>query len=74
SLNNPNMMLDLRVPKNQQYEQVIVDQVLSSFIAGEYKSSADAASDLYDKWEALTNQLGRDTQKTAYIATLGVQK
>ncbi len=74
SLNSPNMVLDIRVPKNQQYQQVIEDQVLSSFLAGEYKSSADAASDLFDKWEALTNQLGRDTQKAAYVASLGVKK
>ncbi len=73
SLNSPNMMLDLRVPKNQQYEQVIVDLVLSQFMAGDL-SNADAAAALDTQWEALTESLGRDAQKTAYIATLGVQK
>jgi len=73
SLNNPNMMLDIRVPRNQQYEQVILDTSLSQFLAGEF-TSKEAADDITSKWDALTDELGRDTQKAAYLASLGVKK
>src|SRR5437879_2003767 len=73
SLNSPNMVLDLRVPKNQQYEQVIVDTVLSQFLAGEFDSKG-AADELFKQWEALTDEIGRDGQLKAYLATLTVKK
>jgi multiple sugar transport system substrate-binding protein len=72
SLNSPNMVLDLRIPSNQQYEQVVLDDVLARFVAGEM-SSADAAKEISDRWEELTNQFGRDTQKAAYVASLGIK-
>ena len=34
SLNSPNMVLDLRIPQNQQYEQVVLDDVLSALRGG----------------------------------------
>lgn len=73
SLNSPNMVLDLRIPQNQKYEQVILDQVSSSFLAGELDDKA-AAQAISDQWEATTNDIGRDAQLKAYIATLGIQK
>jgi len=72
SLNSPNMVLDLRIPSNQQYEQVVLDDVLARFVAGEM-SSADAAKEISDRWEELTNQFGRDTQLAAYLASLGIK-
>jgi len=72
SLNSPNMVLDLRIPQNQQYEQVVLDDVLARFVAGEM-SSADAAKEISDRWEELTNQFGRDTQLAAYQASLGIK-
>jgi len=72
SLNSPNMVLDLRIPFNHDYEQVILDDVLARFVAGEM-SSADAAKELSDRWEELTNEKGRDTQKAAYNASLGIK-
>jgi multiple sugar transport system substrate-binding protein len=72
SLNSPNMVLDLRIPQNQRYQQVVEDDVVSRFLAGEM-SSADAAKQISDGWEAITNELGRDTQKAAYLASLGIK-
>jgi multiple sugar transport system substrate-binding protein len=72
SLNSPNMVLDLRIPQNQQYQQVILDDVVSRFLAGEM-SSADAAKEISDKWVALNNQIGLDAQKAAYLASLGIK-
>jgi len=73
SLNSPNMVLDLRIPKNQQYQQVILDTVVSQFLAGEFDSKG-AAAEIEKQWEAKTEELGRDAQLKAYIATLGVKK
>jgi multiple sugar transport system substrate-binding protein len=72
SLNSPNMVLDIRVPQNQRYEQVVLDDVLSRFLAGEL-TSAEAAKEISDRWEEITEELGRDAQKAAYVASLGIQ-
>jgi len=73
SLNSPNMVLDLRVPQNQRYLQNVLDTVYSSFLAGEY-TSQEAAQEIFDRWEEITNELGRDQQLAAYLASLNIQK
>ncbi|MCU0512955.1 MAG: extracellular solute-binding protein, partial [Anaerolineae bacterium] len=42
SLNSPNMVLDLRIPQNQRYQGVVLDEVLSRFLADEL-SAEEAA-------------------------------
>jgi multiple sugar transport system substrate-binding protein len=73
SLNSPNMMLDLRVPNNQRYQGVVLDEVLSQFLAGEY-TAAEAAQVISDRWNEISNELGRDVQQAAYLAALGVSR
>lgn len=70
SLNSPNMILDLRIPQNQRYQQVILDTALSQFVAGEL-SMDEAVQQIYDGWEELTDELGREDQLAAYRASLG---
>jgi multiple sugar transport system substrate-binding protein len=70
SLNSPNMALDLRIPQNARYEQVILDTVLSQFLAGEF-TPEEAAQQIFDQWEEVTNELGREDQLAAYLGTLG---
>jgi multiple sugar transport system substrate-binding protein len=73
SLENKNMILDLRIPKTQQYQQVVLDQALAQFLAGEI--DRDAAMQQIDAgWEEITNSEGRDSQLAAYKASLGVQR
>lgn len=72
SLNSPNMILDLRVPQNQRYQQVVLDTVLSQFLAGEY-TAEEAAKEISDQWEEITDELGREAQREAYLGTLGIQ-
>jgi multiple sugar transport system substrate-binding protein len=73
SLNSPNMILDLRIPQNQAYQQTILDTALAQYLAGELDLDA-TVKQINDKWEEKTDELGRDAQLAAYKATLGVQR
>ena len=73
SLQSPNMILDLRIPKTQQYQQVVLDKAVSQFLAGEIDRDT-AMKQINDGWEEITNQEGRDTQLAAYKASLGVAR
>jgi multiple sugar transport system substrate-binding protein len=73
SLASPNMVLDLRIPQNQRYQQVVLDQAVSQFLAGEITTEA-AMQQIYDGWEEITDELGREEQLAAYRGTLGVEK
>jgi len=70
SLNNPNMVDDLRIPANHQYQQEELDRIISSYLAGEMDTDT-AAKTLFDAWESITEKEGRDSQLTAYRATIG---
>jgi len=73
SLKSPNMVLDLRIPQNQKYQQVILDTALAQFMAGEI-SKDDAMKQISDGWQELTDELGRADQLAAYKGTLGIKK
>ncbi|MBU6358968.1 MAG: extracellular solute-binding protein [Chloroflexi bacterium] len=73
SLNSPNMVLDLRIPKNNDYQGVILDGEIAKFLAGEQDLNATAAA-IESKWDAKNKELGLDKQLAAYRATLGVKK
>lgn len=73
SLESPNMILDLRIPQNQRYQQVVLDQALSQFLAGELTRD-QAMQQIYDGWEAITEELGREAQLEAYVGTLGIER
>jgi multiple sugar transport system substrate-binding protein len=73
SLASPNMVLDLRIPFNQRYQQVVLDTALSQFAAGEI-SRDEAIQQIFDGWEEITEELGREDQLNAYRGTLGVTK
>jgi multiple sugar transport system substrate-binding protein len=73
SLQSPNMMLDLRVPKSSQYEGVVLDTALAQFLAGEINRD-QAMQQINAGWEKITDQVGRDKQKQAYAASLNIQR
>jgi multiple sugar transport system substrate-binding protein len=73
SLNSPNMVLDLRVPQNQRYQQIVLDTTIGRLLANEITVDQAAAA-IDSGWEEITNELGRDTQLKAYRAALGVKK
>jgi multiple sugar transport system substrate-binding protein len=71
SLNNPNMVADMRVPNNHDYQQVQLDAIIASYLAGEIDTDT-AAQNLFDAWESITEQQGRDAQLKAYLGSLGI--
>ena len=73
SLNSPNMILDLRIPQNQKYQQVVLDEAVARFLAGEIDREATIKA-VADGWNDLNQQIGVDSQLTAYKGTLGVQR
>jgi multiple sugar transport system substrate-binding protein len=73
SLQSPNMILDLRVPKSAQYEGVVLDTALAQFLAGELNVD-QTMKQIEAGWEKLTNDQGRDKQKQAYTASLNIQR
>ena len=73
SLNSPNMMLDLRIPQNQKYQQVVQDEAVSRFLSGEIDNAA-AMKAIESGWNSLNDEIGRDDQLKAYKASLGVTK
>lgn len=70
SLNSPNMVLDLRIPKNQSYQQVVLDTAVARFLAGEIdkQQTMDA---IEEGWTELNEDEGVDEQLAVYKATLG---
>ena len=72
SLDSPNMVLDLRIPNNQKYQQVVLDQTLARFLAGEIDSAATMKT-ITDGWNEITDEIGRDKQLAAYKSTIGAK-
>jgi multiple sugar transport system substrate-binding protein len=70
SLNSPNMVLDLRIPQNQRYQQIVLDTAIARLLAGEI-TKEQAMKSIEAGWEEITEELGREEQQKAYRATLG---
>lgn len=73
SLNSPNMVLDLRIPQNQKYQQVVLDEAIARFLAGEIDKEATVKA-VNDGWNDLNEQIGVASQLDAYRGTLGVKR
>jgi multiple sugar transport system substrate-binding protein len=73
SLNSPNMILDLRIPQNQKYQQVVLDEAIARFLSGELNREATIKT-IADGWNDLNDQIGTESQLTFYKGTLGVKR
>jgi multiple sugar transport system substrate-binding protein len=73
SLQNPNMILDLRIPKTKEYQQDVLDIAVSQFLAGELDAQG-TIQQIADGWNEITDAEGREEQLAAYNASLGVQR
>jgi multiple sugar transport system substrate-binding protein len=72
SLSSPNMVLDLSIPATNRYLQVTLDTVVSQYLAGEF-TAEEAAQEIYNQWNEISDEVGRDAQHAAYLASLGIQ-
>ncbi|WP_413989522.1 ABC transporter substrate-binding protein [Labrys okinawensis] len=72
SLNSPNMILDLRIPQNQKYQQVVLDEAIARFLAGEIDEDTTIKT-ISDGWKDLNDQIGTDDQLKFYKNTLGAK-
>jgi multiple sugar transport system substrate-binding protein len=73
SLGSPNMVLDLRIPQNQRYLQVVLDSAASQYLADEIGLEA-FEQQVYAGWEAITETVGRGQQLEAYHGSLSVTR
>jgi multiple sugar transport system substrate-binding protein len=73
SLQSPNMILDLRIPKSAQYQGVVLDTAVAQFLAGEI-SRDQAMQQIEAGWEKITDEEGREEQKAAYADSLNIQR
>ena len=73
SLNNPNMVLDLRIPKNQTYQQEILASIVKSFLEDKI-TDVEVMQQIEKQWEQITDEAGRDSQRSAYSASLGIKR
>ncbi len=71
SLNSPNMVLDLRIPQNRRYQQIVLDIAIHRMLAGEI-GKKKAMATIEQGWNEITDELGRERQLKAYLATLGI--
>ena len=72
SLNSPNMVLDLRIPQNQRYQQIVLNTAVARYLAGEL-DTAGAMKSISDGWAEITEELGADEQLEAYRSTIGAK-
>jgi multiple sugar transport system substrate-binding protein len=72
SLANPNFVLDLRIPQTKQYEQDVLDTAIAQYLAKEL-DEAGTESAIADGWNSITDQVGKDKQLAAYVASLGTK-
>jgi multiple sugar transport system substrate-binding protein len=72
SLNSPNMVLDLRIPQNQRYQQIILDTAIARFLAGQLDVD-QTVKEISTGWSELTKELGQKEQLSAYRQTIAAQ-
>jgi len=73
SLQNKNMVLDMRIPLTKRYEQDVLDTAVSQYLAKEL-DAAGTEQAISDGWNSITDEAGKDKQLAAYVASLGVQR
>jgi multiple sugar transport system substrate-binding protein len=71
SLESPNMVLDLRIPQNQRYQQVVLDTAVARLLADELTIKETMAA-IRDGWNELNEELGKEEQLDVYRGTLNI--
>jgi multiple sugar transport system substrate-binding protein len=71
SINSPNVVLDLTIPRNYSYQRELLDQAVFDFLAGN-NSREQTMARIAQEWNTLTDQVGREAQKASYRTSLGL--
>ena len=72
SLGSPNMVLDLRIPQNQRYQQIVLDTALARFLAGELTVDKTVEA-IKTGWQEISEELGEKQQLQAYRQSIGAK-
>ena len=70
SLGATNVALDMRLPGYFSYTEILEIE-LTRALAGEL-SAQEALDSVASQWNELTDEFGRDSQKAAYRASMGL--
>lgn len=70
-LENPNVLIDLRIPGKPEYVDTVLDLQVNKAIVG-VEDPQVALDAVYAEWEKITERLGRDSQKAFYRAMMGM--
>lgn len=73
SINSPNVVLDLTIPKNYNYQRELLDGAVSDFLAGKIGRD-ETITRITQEWNTLTDEVGRDAQKASYRTSLGLER
>jgi multiple sugar transport system substrate-binding protein len=65
------MVLDLSIPSTNRYLQATLDTVVSQYLAGEF-TAEEAAQEIFNQWNEISDEVGRESQHAAYLASLGI--
>jgi multiple sugar transport system substrate-binding protein len=71
SLSSPNIVLDLTIPHNQQYLLNVLDAVRADFLRNKL-TQEEAMQQIEQRWQQITDRVGRADQKAAYRSSLGL--
>lgn len=71
SLSSPNMVLNLSIPRSQQYLLETMDAAVADFLVGKL-TQKEAMQQIEQQWQQITDQAGRESQKAAYRSSLGL--
>ena len=57
----------------ERYQQDVLDTAIAQYLAGEL-DEAGTEQAIADGWNQITDEVGKDKQLAAYVASLGVQR
>ena len=66
------MVLDMRIPHNQEYQIEVLSTIITDFLKNQI-TKEKAMQQVEQKWEQITNKVGRESQKSAYRSSLGLK-
>ena len=68
------MVLDLRIPQNQRYQQIVLDTAIAPAPGRRDHAATRRSARSSTGWNEITEELGKDEQLAAYKATLGIER